>query len=702
MAILGKIRQKSGLLILVIGLCLFAFIVQDFWRKDIFSSNSKDVGAVNGEGIDFKKFNEKVINLEKSGRGVTNMQAVEQVWNQEVNLALLTAEFKKLGVRAGKTHLLDALKQNPNVGQNKMFQNEAGMFDVVKYNEYFKMNPAQQQFKESTEADALLNAQYQIYTSLLKSGYTVTKAEAKLKYEAEANKVSFDFVAVPFGSIKDTEVKVTNDELVAYMKTKEEKYKAEESREVDYVLIEDKPSTADEEAIKSSVASMLTGKIQYNDRTGKNDTIKGFQSASNLADYVNSNSDKTFDSSYVAKKDLPQTDAAQLMNLAAGAVYGPYIRQYDNGRFYCLSRALGRKANVSVKASHILIGWEGSQAGNQKEKRTKEQAKAKADMILAQCLANPSAFMMAAFQNSEDSSAQQGGDLGYFTQGQMVKPFNDFVFNNAVGKIGIVETQFGYHIINVTDKQDGVKLATIAKKITASEKTQEELFAVSSNFELKATDKSFDDAAKEMKIAVVPNVKFKSLEENVGALGAQRQIVRWAFDAETSVNDIKKFEITNVGNVIVKLKKITPKGLLSIDDAKIQVEPILRNKKKAELITAKMKASTLEAIAATNKVSVQQAADLTLENAYVPGLGMEYKVVGTAFGTAANKTSKVIEGNGGMFVVRTKTVTKALPTNDYAAYKLKLKQQNAGKVGSFTDALKKTADITDNRASFNF
>jgi peptidyl-prolyl cis-trans isomerase D len=140
------------------------------------------------------------------------------------------------------------------------------------------------------------------------------------------------------------------------------------------------------------------------------------------------------------------------INLPAGQVFGPYM----NGKDYCITKAMGRKSGTSAKASHILISYEGTQVPNKKEKRTKEQAKAKAESLLAQVQANPSSFLMLALTNSDDSSAQQGGDLGYFSPGQMVKPFNDFVFNNSVGKIGLVETDFGFHIINVTDKQDAV------------------------------------------------------------------------------------------------------------------------------------------------------------------------------------------------------------------------------------------------------
>ena len=143
------------------------------------------------------------------------------------------------------------------------------------------------------------------------------------------------------------------------------------------------------------------------------------------------NSDVPYDSTYIAKNSLPVVDADKLFSLAPGQIYGPYVF----GKYYAISKSLGFKAGVNAKASHILIGYEGSQTPNQKEKRTKEEAKAKAEQILAQVQANPDSFMMLAFTSSDDSSAQQGGDLGYFGPNQMVKPFNDFVFNNGIGTV---------------------------------------------------------------------------------------------------------------------------------------------------------------------------------------------------------------------------------------------------------------------------
>ena len=423
MAVLQKIRQRSLLLILVIGFSLLAFIVQDLYQKGGLSQSSKYVGSVNDKDISFEDFRLKVSNLEKSGQqGMTSTQAVNRVWDQEVSIALLTAEFDKLGIHTSEKHILEIFKNDQSIGQNQMFQTN-GVFDLAKFKEYFKSNPEQAQFLKDKEKDADLNAKYQIYNSLVKAGMFTTESEGKLKYEMEANKVNFDYVAVLFSSIKDTDIKISDAEITEYMKKNEKKYKAEETREVEYVMIEDKASPEDESEVKTTINSLLNQRVVYNQATSVNDTLPGFKGAANTIEFVNENSDVPYDSTYVAKKDLPAEFAEQLFNLPQGEVFGPYMK----GNLYCISKLIGRKAGANAKASHILISYEGTQVPNKKEKRTKEQAKAKAELLLTQALANPSSFFILAMTNSDDSSAQQGGDLGYFGPNQMVKPFNDFV-----------------------------------------------------------------------------------------------------------------------------------------------------------------------------------------------------------------------------------------------------------------------------------
>ena len=696
MAVLSKIRNRSGLLIAIIAFALFAFVIGDLFQSGSFGQPSRYVGSVNGEDVSFEEFRLKVANVEKSGQGMTSVQAANQVWNQEISIALLTKEFEKLGLRVGEKHIVEVFKADPNIGQNPMFLNAVGKFDITKFKEYFKANPEGIQFLKEKEKDAELNAKYQIYNSLVKGGLYTTNAEGKLKYEADADKVTFDFVNVPYSSIKDSDIKITDEEINAYVKTKEKRFKSEETREIEYVLIEEKPSTTDETEVKSKVDALLLPSVRYNKETGKNDTIQGFRNVTDIAEFVNANSDIPFDSTYIAKQDLPAEHADKLFALATGEIYGPYM--FNN--YYCISKALGRKAGAKSKASHILISWEGTQVPNKKEKRTKEQAQAKATELLAQAQANPGNFFMLAMTNSDDSSAQQGGDLGYFAPGQMVKPFNDFVFNNPIGKIGLVETEFGYHIINVTDKQDAIKMATIAQKIAPSEQTNNKIYEQATKFEMEAASKDFATLAKQMKLTVAPSAKLKPMDESFGTIQNQRQIVKWAFAEDTNTNDVKRFEIPNVGHVIAKLKKVTPKGVMSAEEARPMVENILKNKKKAEKIKAKLNGSSLASLATANKVTVMNAVDLTLGNPALPGAGFEPKVVGTAFASKVGQVSKPIEGNSGVYVVVTKAVTKAPAIKDFKEQVTQLSAQAKGNAGRIMTALRNEADIEDNRADF--
>ena len=699
MAVLSKIRQRSALMIAVIALALFAFIIGDLFKSGSFNSTSKDVGSINGKDISFEDFRIKVSNVEKSGQGVTATAAANQVWDQEVSVALLTSEFDKLGLRVGEKHLLEVLKADQNIGNNPMFLNAAGMFDLAKFKEYFKSNPAQAQYLKDREKDAELNAKFQIYNTLIKSAIYTTESEGKLSYEMGTNKVNFAYVAGLYSTIKDSDVKVTDADIVAYMKKNEKKFKADESREVEYVLIEDKASKEDEAEVKSKINALLSGSVVYNQATGKNDTLAGFKAAKNTVDFVNSNSDVPYDSTYIAKKDLPAIDADKLYNLAPGEVYGPYVF----GKYYCISKSMGKKLGVNAKASHILISYEGTQVPNQKEKRTKEEAKAKAESILAQVNANPESFLMLAYTSSDDSSSQQGGDLGYFGPNQMVKPFNDYVFNNGIGKVGLVETPFGFHIIKITDKQDGIRLATVAQKIEASEATSDKVFTQATKFEMDAADKGFAKVAKEMALTVAAPVTVSVMDENFGPLGNQRSIVRWAFEDGTKVGNVKRFEVANLGHVIATVKTIDNSGLVSVTQARSYVEPILKNKKKAELIKAKMTGTTLEAIAKAAGSTVQQATDVTLANPVLTGgVGQEPRVVGNAFALAANKLSAPIEGNTGVYVVKNISTVKAPVLKDHATYVSQIKAQSGGDVNRVLPALKDKAEIKDNRKQFNY
>jgi peptidyl-prolyl cis-trans isomerase D len=697
MAVLSKIRQRSLLLIFVIGFCLLAFVVGDLINSGGFKQTSKYVGSINGEDISFEDFRSKVDAVEKGGQGISSSQAANQVWEQEVSLALLTEQFEKLGIRVGESQILDVLKQSQDIGQNPQFQNAAGQFDYQKYKEFFQSNPELTTQLRERETQAAINAKYQIYSTMLKAGLITTEAEGKLQYEMESDKVTFDYVAFPFSNIKDSEVPVSNDEIVAYMRKNEKKFKADETRELQFVVIDDKPSKEDEEEVKKNITALLSPRVVFNETTGKNDTIKGFKDITNNQEFVDANSDVKYDSTYVTKNNLPAQFADQLYNLPTGEVFGPYIY---NG-YYAISKSLGKKAGASAKASHILVSYAGSKIPNPAITRTKEEAKAKADDLFKQIQANPAILESLVATNSDDQgSLQTRGEYDNIVPGQMVKPFNDFVFNSPIGKVGLVETEFGFHIVKVLDKRDAVRLATIAQRIEPSEATSDDIFKKATKIEMEAKDKDFATVVKSLGLTVA-SANVKALDENFGSFTNQRQVVRWAYNKETSEGDVKRFNVPN-GNLIVKLKKINEEGLMAISDAKPIVEPILKNQKKTEKIKQIMKGATLEEAAKAAKVSVANATDITLQNPNLLGFGAEPKVVGTAFATAPNKVSDLIEGRAGVFKLQTKSVVKAPAIKNYDAYTSRLKAMSGASLGRIIPALKDKAKIKDNRLDFGF
>lgn len=682
MAVLNNIRKRSIILIVVIALALFSFILMDLFQSGGFNRTSTNAGEINGKDIPFDDFNMRVSNMQR-GQNMSLTQASNNLWNQELNRLLISEEVEKLGIRASVKHMTDVLNQNPQFAQQ--FSNSLGEFDLKKFNEFVATikDPRMRQAYEGLEEEARSNAKQQIYYNLARAGYFVTQADAKFAYELENNKVNFNYIELPYASIPDTEVKVSDEEVLAYIKKYPKKYKAEEVRELQYAIIEETATPQDKAEIETSIKAMKEFFDQISDRE-------------EMLDYLNANSDIAYDSSYVSKSTLPAEHADAIYNLSPNASYGPY----EFNDHFVVSRMENRKAGAKVRASHILISWDG--AGPQtKQPRTKEEAKAKADELFAQIQKDANQFLMLAFQHSEDQgSAQRGGDLDFFEQGAMVKPFEDFCFNNPINKVGIVETQFGYHIIKVTDKQDGIRLATLAKKIEPSVKSIDDAFTKVTKFEMTATEKSFTEALKEAQLAELPNAKVQPQDEIVGSAGPQKQLVKWAFDKKTSINDIHRIEAPNLGYIIAKLVKINKTGLIDVEQARPMVENIIRNQKKAEMIAKKLTGKTLADIASINKVEVQSAANISVSSPMLPNGGFEPKVVGAAFGTAINKISKPIEGNNGVYVVSPSAITQAPVGKDYTAQLTTLKNQANQGVGSIFNSLKDKAKIKDNRIEF--
>ncbi|MFN7045356.1 MAG: peptidylprolyl isomerase, partial [Flavobacterium sp.] len=671
--------------IIIIALALFSFVLADVIQSGTFSAGANDVGSVNGTDIEAQQFMQNVAMIEKQGQGTSTTQAMNSAWEQEVRRIILTEEFEKLGLKIGSEQLINVIKQNPNLAQNPQFLNAAGQFDENKFKESLKgikNAPDQTQWLQWKEFEKNIErfAVEQMYNTMIKAGVYTTKAEGKFQYQLENDKADFDFVSVSFSTVNDDQVKVTDAEIIDFMKKSPKKYKSDNTTSLEFVLVENKPSKEDEQSMLSSISEV---KVK-------------FDSVANIGEFVNANSDIKFDSTYLAKKDLPLDYQEQLFNLPVGGVFGPYV---FNGH-QCISRMIKRKGNASAKASHILLAYQG--APQSTATRTKEEAQALANDLLAQAKANPGNFAMLALTNSDDpGSKNNGGEYDNITPGQMVPQFNDYVFNNAIGSIGVVETDFGFHVIKVMDKYDAVLMGTVAQKIQPSDATIDAIYTKASQLEADANENAdFAALAKKAGLEIIPATNLKGFDEYIQGIGSQREIIRWSFNKDTEIGDVKRFEVPQ-GFVIAKLKDKNESGLLPIDIAKQSVEPIIRNQKKAEIIKKKMTGASLEAVAKSSGASVQTAVGVSLKMPVLPNIGSEPKVVGKAFALAAGKTSEIIEGNSGMFMVKAKAVTKAPEAPSYATYITQDRTQNQSySVSKAYTALKDKADIKDNRANF--
>ncbi|MFP9112523.1 peptidylprolyl isomerase [Flavobacterium sp. RHBU_3] len=700
MAVLSKIRERSILLIGIIGFCLLAFVIGDVVKSGNFSGG-KYVGSVNGTDIPYLEFNKKVANMQQRQPGATYGQTANYIWNLEVNKVLFADLCEKAGIRVGKDHVLGVYAQS--VGNDPRFLNAAGKFDKAKFNEFLvglkTSNPTQYQMIESERPEIESSAKTQLYVTALKAGFFTTNLEAKQKYAQESDKANFDYVYVPYSTVNDEDpkVKVTDQELIDYMKKNEKKYKAEASRDLEVVFVENKPSAADEAEVKKTIEGYLQPQVKL--VGGTTDTIPSFATmpASEVEEFVNLNSEMKYDTTYYTKAQLPVEFAQQILALAPGQVFGPY----NNNGMYTITRMMGKKPGASTKVAHVLVAYKGAMRAT--VTRTEEEAKKIAEGYLAQVNANPDAINLLARANSDDPGAvQNGGVYDVTPEGGWAKEFKDFAVASPKGKTGIVKTDFGFHVMRILDKEDGVRVASIAQKILPSEATIDANFQKASKLEMEARDskKPLKDLAKAAGLTVMPANHIAATDENIPGVGAEREVVRWAYSDDTKIGDVKKFD-TSKGSVVVSLKAINEKGVLPLEEAKTSVLPIVRNEKKAKIIREKMKGATLEAVAQSAGASVASATGVTLASPMIMGVGPEIKVVGKAFGLAAGKTSALIDGQSGVFIIRTKNIEKAPALPSDAAIVNRLNSQGRGGLdGRFAQALKDKAKIEDDRAKF--
>ncbi len=703
MAVLNKIRQRSVFLIIIIALALFSFVLADVLRNGGLSSDKSQttVATVNGVDLDRTAFMTKVENARRNmGPNAPAGQAINAVYEQEVKRVLLEEQYEELGLTVQEDQLNDAL--STNLAANETFQDETGRFSQAKLDEYVASirtnRQASQQwddFIENTKKTIL----EQTYFTMVKGGLASTQAEGEQEYKFENDKANLEFAFIPFTSIPDEEVPVTDAEIEAYIKDNKKEFEVEPQVDIQYVTISEKASQEDIEEAKTSIENLLKDTVEYNEVSKLNDTIKGFATTTDVEAFVNTNSEAPYQDRWMYKKDLPAAIKDTVFNMSTGSVYGPY--KVENT--YNLSKVVAtRQMPDSAKVRHILVPIGLSPTDS--ITRTKEQAKATADSLLTVLKANKTKFPALVEQFTSDvASVEKDGVYDYFPYNQMVPAFRDYSFEKNVGDMGVVETRFGYHLIEVLGQKNSqkvVKVATVSREIEPSEKTLNNVFSEATNFEMDAKKGDFAETATAASLPLKPVNKIGKLDATIPGVGNNREIIKWAFEEESNVGDIKRFSTAN-GYVVAQLTRKSPKGLMSIAEASSKVSPILKKKKKAAKIKESITATTLQEVASSQGVSVQNATAVTMANPTLAGAGKEPVVVGTAFGKQPGEETDLIVGENGVYKVRVLAFNPAPALDNYTSYANQLTAKATPAVnGKIYTALKEAAEIEDNRANF--
>lgn len=705
MAVLEKIRQRTTVLILIIGLALFAFVISGVFTNSGSGSpmGGSAIGSVNGEEISIDDFRQKLeVAAQRAGSQATTVQLVNQVWNTELRRNLLNQEIEDLGISVEGDQIMNFIKNTPSYSNQPEFQDENGIFNeslfIAAVADWKANNPYRYSLWLQDELAIIQSAKEQMYFNLVKAGVGTTLEEGKFDYKLANDKVDISYVRMPFSAVPDTTITVTAGEIESYISKNPALFKQEPARDIRLVYFEEKASKEDEQAVRDAVVGLLSDTEEYNENSATTEKVAGFLNTTDLAAFLERNSDSAYDTIYRTKNEIVTTFRDSIITLSPGETFGPY----KENNAYKVSKLVAKKNNGAVKASHILISYVGAERVSPSVTRTKEAARTEANRLLTEAKKSNTVFAELARDHSDGPTASRGGDLGFFQDGEMTPKFNDFVFSNRVDAIGLVETEFGFHIVRVDDKQDIFQIATLSRDIAPSEQTINTIFTQATKFEMDVTEnpKEYVAIAKEGNYDVRSVNKLLAMDENLPGLAAQRSVVQWAFNEDTDLGAIKRFNVNN-GYAIVQLTARYRSGTMTVADASATALPILRKEKKAAWILKNKSGNTLESFAAASGQSVETASALSVKSPIIPGAGREAFVVGKAFNLSEGATSSLLVGETGVFLVQLNKKQEATVLDSYATYAeaLKAGTQNSIFFSSY-NALKETATIEDNRAVF--
>jgi len=521
------------------------------------------------------------------------------------------------------------------------------------------------------------------YTALVTNSLYVNSLEAKDDYENKNRLANFSYVSLDYASIPDNKITVTADDYQAYYDEHKQEFKnPQETRTFDYVSFNASPSKDDSATVKKQVAA-LKDSLQ----ASKNDSLF-------VQLYATTKDQLKYQHKGRSGLD-PKVDSI-MFNAPAGFVYGPFLA---NGSYKIAKLFDARTEPDSVKAKHILI--DESKIGHDKALKL-------ADSLKKLIEGGKSFADLANFYSIDKSSAVKGGELGTFGRGAMVAPFEDAAFSGKKGDLKIVTSQFGVHLIEIEDLKGSSRVAKIAVvdiPLKASSATETVVYSNAQKFLGALTKENFDDQAKKAGLVKKTATDVNAIAGSVQGIQSARDIVRWAFGADKGDFSDKVY-IEGDQYIVAHMVQIKPKGLLSVDDVKKQIEPMVKNRVKGKILSDKLQAalngsSSIDQVAQKAGGKATPLQNIVFANPIIPGSSAEYKVVGTVFGSQPNKLSKPVEGQQAVFVFVLNSFTNPAPLTNAVRERQQIGQalaQNAS--NEIFEALKDKANVKDYRAKF--
>lgn len=708
MSIIQTIREKGAVIIIAfIAVSLIGFILMDSMSGtgQLFGGGDQTtLGVVNGEKIDYHDFNMKVQEMEAQfgGQSAQRNQVMEGAWEQMVAEKIVTAEFEKLGLKFTPREMSAIMfsEDAPPQLKQAFADPNTGAYNIEQAKQWWSQVKAQ---KNDEQRNAIitqvidpmvLNTLYSKYTAMVTGSMYQPTWLGDLEKKQASEFAMISYVAIPYATISDSMVTVSDKEIKDYINKHKETFKQEAGVKLSYVSFSAAPNSQDSQRVYQAIAELK----------------EPFEADTNAKFFLGRNSSSVpYHDVYVPASKMQFDQKDDIIALPLGGVYGPYL---DGQNYVLAKKTESRILPDSFKVRHILLGTIDPQT--EQPLMADSTAKRVADSI-AVAIRNGASFDMLEEKYSTDQAARETNgvmtfDLQTIQSNNFAREFGAFLLNDRGETKKVVKTQFGYHYIEIMDRINpgqAFKIAYMAREIDPSSETINKANSEAAKLAASAKNlKEFNEyITKNGLVKIDLPMEIRENDYSFGSYSDARSAIKWANEArEGSVS-----EPMSLGNdfVVLAVDKKLKEGTADVQTVRAMVEPILRNQKKAKEIEKKMNnASDLQAVAQAFNAEVLQTGEdstLTFSSPFVNGIGNEPKVVGASFNKEyQTRISPAIPGNTGAFVIKVDQIGQvALPEDGWAQQQMmKRNQQMQNALQQSFTGLRKIATIKDYRSKF--